>query len=140
VVDLSHCGEHTALDALEADLGRPPVFSHSNARALHDHERNLSDAVIAAAVARGSYVGVNGVGMFLGAGAREIPAAMARHAAYLAERIGAERIGLGLDFMYLDGSDYGFYHAARDRWPRGYPPPPWDFLQPEQLGDLVAAL
>ena len=49
-------------------------------------------------------------------------------------------LGLGLDFMFLEGSDYGFFHAARGRWPRGYPDPPWDFLQPEQLGDLVAAL
>ena len=49
-------------------------------------------------------------------------------------------MGLGLDFMFLDGSDYGFFNSARDRLPRGYPDPPWDFLQPEQFGDLVCAL
>jgi len=42
--------------------------------------------------------------------------------------------------MYLEGSDYGFYHRTRHRWPRGYPEPPWSFLQPEQFGDLVDAL
>ena len=93
--------------------------------------------MIAACAARGSYIGVNGVGMFLGARAGDVAAEMARHAAYIAERIGADRVGLGLDFMYLEGSDYGFYHAAKGRWPRGYPDPPWDFLQPEQFGDLV---
>jgi len=53
---------------------------------------------------------------------------------------GADCVGLGLDFMFLEGSDYGFYHRAKGRWPRGYPEPPWSFLQPEQFGDLVRAL
>ncbi len=42
-VDLSHCGALTSLQALDAPLARVPVFSHSNARACFDHERNLTD-------------------------------------------------------------------------------------------------
>lgn len=140
VVDLSHCGERTSFDAMEAPLARPPVFSHSNARALFDHERNVTDAQIRACGARGGYVGINGVGMFLGAAGPDIPARMAAHAAHVAGLIGADRVGLGLDFMFLEDSNYGFFHAARGRFPRGYPDPPWDFLQPEQFGDLVGAL
>jgi len=140
VVDLSHCGERSSLEALEIGLDRPAIFSHSNARALFEHERNITDAQIRACATAGGYIGINGVGMFLGVAGPKIPAAMARHAAHVAEIAGAERVGLGLDFMYLEGSDYGFYHAAAHRWPRGYPPPPWDFVQPEQLGDIVAAL
>jgi membrane dipeptidase len=139
-IDLSHCGERTSFDALEAPLRLPPIFSHSNARALHDHERNISDAQIRACAARGGYIGVNGVGMFLGVAGQQIPWEMARHLAHIAAIAGPERLGLGFDFMFLENSDYGFYHAAKGRWPRGYPPPPWDFLQPEQFGDLVAAL
>jgi len=139
-VDLSHCSERTSLDALQADLSRAPIFSHSNARALFDHERNLSDEQIRACGARGGYIGISGVGMFLGADAARIPRAMAEHAAYIAGLIGADRVGLGLDFMYLQGSDYRFYTGTLARWPRGYPSPPWDFLQPEQLGDLVREL
>jgi membrane dipeptidase len=140
IVDLSHCGERTSFDAMEAPLARPPIFSHSNARALFDHERNLTDQQIKACAARGGYNGVNGVGMFLGASGPQIPEAMAEHAAHIATLAGADRLGLGLDFMFLEGSDYGFFHAARGRWPRGYPDPPWDFIQPEQFGDLVRAL
>jgi len=140
VVDLSHCGERTSLDALEADLAHPPIFSHSNARALLDHERNISDAQIKACAARGGYIGVNGVGMFLGADGDAIPQAMATHLAHIAGIAGAARVGLGLDFMYLEGSDYGFYQTNKAQWPRGYPEPPWGFMQPEQLGSLVAAL
>lgn len=139
-VDLSHCGERTSLEALDAPLSIPPIFSHSNARALFDHERNITDAQIRACGARGGYIGINGVGMFLGAEGSDLPRAMSEHVAHIAGIVGAERVGIGLDFMYLEGSDYGFYHATRHRWPRGYPEPPWSFLQPEQFGDLVDAL
>lgn len=139
-VDLSHCGERTTLDVMAMDLRHPPLFSHSNARALFDHERNITDRQIRAIAGRDGYVGINGVGFFLGADADAIPAAMARHMAHVAEIAGAERVGLGVDFMYLDRSDYRFFHDSRATWPRGYPAPPWDFLQPGQLGALVAEL
>jgi membrane dipeptidase len=139
-VDVSHCGERTSLDALAAPLSRAPLFSHSNARALYDHERNITDAQIRACAARGGYIGVNGVGMFLGVEGPDLPRTMAEHAAHIAGIAGADRVGLGLDFMYLEGSDYDFFHASAGRWPRGYPTPPWSFLQPEHVGDLVDAL
>jgi membrane dipeptidase len=65
---------------------------------------------------------------------------MSEHIAYMAEKAGADHVGLGLDFMYLEGSDYGFYHSNPGTWPKGYPTPPWNFFQPEQMEDLVAAL
>ncbi|MEQ8818360.1 MAG: membrane dipeptidase [Thalassobaculum sp.] len=139
-VDISHCGERTSMDVLAMDLRRPPLFSHSNARALFEHERNITDGQIRAAADRDGYVGINGVGFFLGAEGDRIPTEMARHIAHVAGIAGAGRVGLGVDFMYLEGSDFGFFHRSRATWPRGYPPPPWSFLQPEQLGDLVSAL
>lgn len=139
-VDMSHCGEQTSFDVMDAPLSHPPIFSHSNARALFDHERNITDVQIKACARRGGYIGINGVGFFLGAEGARVPAAMAEHAAHIAGIAGADRVGLGLDFMFLEGSDYGFFNAARARWPRGYPEPPWSFLQPEQIGDLVVAL
>jgi membrane dipeptidase len=140
VVDLSHCGERTSRDVLDAPLRHAPIFSHSNARALYDHERNITDAQIKACADRGGFIGINGVGMFLGCDGPAIPRSMARHAAHVAAIAGADRVGLGLDFMYLEGSDYAFFHNTRQRWPRGYPEPPWPFLQPERFGDLVAEL
>ena len=140
IVDISHCGERTTFDAMEAPLSRAPIFSHSNARASYEHERNITDEQIKACARRGGYIGVNGVGFFLGVEGAKIPAAMAEHAAHIAGIAGADRVGLGLDFMFLENSDYAFFHQARGRWPRGYPEPPWSFLQPEQFGDLVLAL
>lgn len=45
MVDLSHVSEETMLDAMRVSEA-PVIFSHSSARALTDHPRNVPDAVL----------------------------------------------------------------------------------------------
>ncbi|RST87682.1 hypothetical protein EJC49_04010 [Aquibium carbonis] len=57
LVDLSHVGYQTAMDAAKASK-RPVICSHSNARALCDSLRNIPDDQIRAVARTGGTVGV----------------------------------------------------------------------------------
>ncbi len=58
LVDLAHVSPDTMKDAIETSKA-PVIFSHSNARALEDHPRNVPDDVLALLPANGGVVMVN---------------------------------------------------------------------------------
>ena len=55
MVDLSHVADDTMRDALRISRA-PVIFSHSGARAICDHERNVPDDVLRETAARGGIV------------------------------------------------------------------------------------
>ncbi len=64
LVDLSHVSPNTMLDALDA-AEAPVIFSHSSARALNDHPRNVPDDVLERVTANGGVVMANFVPPFI---------------------------------------------------------------------------
>lgn len=112
VIDLSHTGERTTLEAIEASA-HPTVFSHSNVGRIFDHPRNISDEQIRTVAEKGGLVGVNAVSAFLRAdGAGACRSDLVDHIDYLVEMIGPHRVGLGLDFWSDVPIDYSEWTAA----------------------------
>ncbi len=58
LVDLSHVSDGTMSDALRVSEA-PVIFSHSSARALADHVRNVPDSILARLPANGGVVMIN---------------------------------------------------------------------------------
>lgn len=73
ILDVSHASDEATDDLLRLgrELGRPVVASHSNARALAAHPRNLTDDQIRAIAASGGVVGVNFHQRFLAPNGRQ---------------------------------------------------------------------
>ena len=64
LVDLSHVSPDTMLDALDT-AEAPVIFSHSSARALNDHPRNVPDDVLERVTSNGGVVMANFVPPFI---------------------------------------------------------------------------
>jgi membrane dipeptidase len=100
VLDVSHASERATreLTAMSRAASVPVIATHSNARALAEHPRNLRDAELRAIAETGGVVGVNFHSPFL---ARQRVATLAdvvAHVRYLARVIGSEHVALGADF------------------------------------------
>ncbi len=99
VVDASHTAHRTTMEIFEQSSA-PVICSHSVARALRDHERNIRDDQIRACVQSGGVIGINGVSIFLTEALYDTSAPqLFRHLDYIAEMVGYEHLGLGLDHV-----------------------------------------
>ena len=101
MIDLSHLNEKGFWDVAKIS-DAPLVATHSNAHALCELPRNLTDKQLAAIKASDGMVGVNLVTMLVRADAKDVPdtpiETIVRHVDYLVEHLGIDRVGIGADY------------------------------------------
>ena len=99
LLDASHLSVKSFWDVLQASEA-PLIASHSNAKALCAHRRNLDDEQLRALVAKGGVVGVNGVAAFISDDPKHADLEGALdHIDYIANLVGVEHVALGPDFV-----------------------------------------
>lgn len=120
LVDLSHCGERTTLDAIDASAA-PVAVTHSMAKALCPSPRNKSDEVLAALAARGGVIGA----AFWAPMAYRTPDRRPTmddffaHVDHLVSRAGVDHVGIGSDLG--EGESREYYEAMFTRGGGTYP-------------------
>ena len=98
MVDLSHAAESTFYDALE-NSQYPIIASHSAARALCDHPRNLTDDQLKALAAKGGVVQLCLYKGFINEDSEKASLSDAiRHIEHIVDLIGIDYVGIGSDF------------------------------------------
>lgn len=105
-VDVSHLGDAGFWDVAEI-MKKPFAASHSNARAIAGHTRNLTDEMIRTMAERGGVMGINYCPVFLDDredGGTSRISAMVRHIKHIRNVGGIECIGLGSDFDGISGT------------------------------------
>jgi len=142
LVDLSHVGDGTGLDAIRHST-RPVAINHANARDIYDHPRNKGAKVLDALVDGGGVLGVCSYNNIAGpyAGSAQI----SRHV----DLLGVEHVAFGSD-MSPGAPDDDLEWMRKGRWTRTTqpgadladappPPPEWmdDFVKIREVADLL---
>lgn len=99
IIDVSHLSDAGFYDVL-THTTKPFVASHSNARTVSSHSRNMSDDMIKALSKRGGVMGINFAGAFLDPHHADYSSIedMVKHICHIKEVGGIDCIGLGTDF------------------------------------------
>ena len=104
IIDVSHTNEKSFWDILDVS-DCPVMATHSNARALSNVDRNLSDQQIKAIALKGGLIGLVSAKRFISLVEGENTAAMlAKHALHIKNLVGVEHLCVGFDYMdFLEG-------------------------------------
>ncbi len=122
VVDVSHAGVQTALEAIEHSRV-PTVFSHNAARTVWATSRTRADEELVACAAKGGLIGVTAVPNSLSNAPDQDINCVLDHYDYLVKLVGVDHVGMGTDTLI--GDHVGFHKSAlgRDTAGRQFPAP-----------------
>ena len=140
VLCCTHTGQRTALEAIQHS-NNPVILSHSNPRAVHEHERNVSNDLLKAIGDSGGVVCLKGIGLFMGKDNDVSTKTFVRHLNYVAELIGPEHVGIGLDYLIetQELDDYVRMHPEMFPAEKGYQAG-IAMIEPERIPAIADAL
>jgi len=97
IIDVSHLSDGGFYDCIKHSKA-PIVASHSNARAVHEHTRNLTDDMLKKLADNGGITGINYLSWFLDGTDHSTVASMVKHIEHIKNVAGIETVALGSDF------------------------------------------
>ena len=142
LVDCSHCGYRTTMEAMECS-DDPVIFSHSNAKALRDHGRNILDEQALRCAEKGGVIGVNGISLFVGE--NDITTnSITDHIEHYLDLVGSDHVGIGLDYFHPLDEVPNFRETVSqnsDYWPPSeYPTTHLRCAEPRQIHEIAEIL
>jgi len=110
LLDVSHLNEKSFWDVAGC-VETPLIASHSNAKALCDATRNLTDEQLLRIRDSGGVVGINSYHGFIGEKPENQTVDMlVKHLVYLVEKMGIDHVGFGFDFLdFLEEDEAAIY-------------------------------
>ncbi|HOM04234.1 MAG TPA: membrane dipeptidase [Candidatus Kapabacteria bacterium] len=97
IVDVSHLNV-AGFDDVVSTISSPFIASHSNARSVFDHPRNLYDEQIQEIIRRNGFIGINLYSNFLGNEQDNLKNKMIEHIEHILKLGGENVLGFGADF------------------------------------------
>jgi len=111
VYDVSHLSDSCFWDVVDVKEG-PFIASHSNCRAVCDHQRNLTDDMIRALADHGGVMGMNFAPAFVDKN-RATVERLVDHIDHIVKLVGIDYVGLGSDFDGIGSTPEGLEDVTK---------------------------
>lgn len=112
IIDLSHLNPAGFWDVNELNE-YPLVATHSNAKSICNHPRNLSDKQIKAIADSNGIIGINFCPSFLTNKEKATIEDVFKHIDYIKKLVGVEYVGLGTDYDGISKTPEGLEHIGK---------------------------